>query len=116
MGGCAQTSYNYKDGFQKFKSYIENIHNQTIENQIYEGYLVNYKDYLELEKNVDNFYKEKQQKNKYNPYQFEFIKSKKLKTESIESVLNQISNDQKFIIINDDLHKLILKVFILKKK
>ena len=111
MGGCAQTSYNYKDGFQKFKSYIENIHNQTIENQIYEGYLVYYKDYLELEKNVGNFYKEKQQKNKYNPYQFEFIESKKLKTESIESVLNQISNDQKFIIINDDIYKLICERF-----
>ena len=116
MGLLQPTIYDYKEGFQKFRSYIENIHNQTIENQIHEGYLVNYNDYIELEKIVDNFYKEKQQKNKYNPYQFEFIESKKLKTEIIESVLNQISNDQKFIIINDDIHKLILKDFILKKK
>ena len=89
MGLLQPTIYDYKEGFQKFRSYIENIHNQTIENQIHEGYLVNYNDYIELEKIVDNFYKEKQQKNKSNSHRhkYDIIKSKKLKTESIESVL-----------------------------
>ena len=43
MGLLGLSSFlnDYKERFQRFKSYIDNIHNQTIENQTHKGYLVN---------------------------------------------------------------------------
>ena len=101
--------------FENFKTYINNIHKQPIVNQIHEGYLVNYKDYIELKELLYKYYEEKQQKNTFNLYDenetrwINEIKSKKLKTESLEDAIKQISKNQKFIIINNDTYEIICK-------
>ena len=72
-----------------------------------------------MEKLVDDFYKENQKKNKSYQNkidQKEIIKSKALKIDNLESVLNIISDEQKFIIINDDIRKLICKDLVHPKK
>ena len=107
----------YYDTFEEFITYINDIHKQPIVNKTLEGYLVNYNDYIELKELVYKYYKEKQQKlkfgnNMYDDHETRWIneiKSKKLKTESLEDVIKQISNEKKFIIINNDTYEIICK-------
>lgn len=101
--------------FENFKTYINNIHKQPIVNQIHEGYLVNYKDYIELKELVYKYYEEKQQKNTFNLYDenetkwIDYIKPKKFKSESLEDAIKQIPKNQKFIIINNNIYNIIFK-------
>ena len=116
MGGLTEPDLNeYYDTFAKFNTYINDIHKQSKLNQHHEGYLVNHKDYIELEKLVDKYYQEKQKEFRNNFYNrdetkwIDIIKSKKLRTQSLEDVRKQISNVQKFIIINNDIYAKICK-------
>ena len=69
MGGLTEPDLNeYYDTFAKFNTYINDIHKQSKLNQHHEGYLVNHKDYIELEKLVVKYYKEKQQEFRNNFY------------------------------------------------
>ena len=112
------TLSDYKKTFEKFNKYIKKIHNDFSEqNKKHHGYLVDWNKYKELENNVDYLYKNKQVRQNNldhsipnqvnNP--LKEIESKKLITESFDSIINQISSGKSFIIINEDTYELICK-------
>ena len=81
-----------------FPNVINKDQNRT--NEIYEGYIVDYNEYQQFENIINNSQINKEQNN-YN------IESKKLKTVNINEVNNKILKDNKLIIINNELHKII---------
>ena len=58
----------YYDIFQEQKLDIQKIHSQKENKKLLEGYLVNYKDYSELEQEVTKYYEQKRKRLKENPY------------------------------------------------
>ena len=99
--GVGTSFDDYKLSFIKFENYINVINKaQNRTNEIYEGYFVDYNEYQQFENIINNSQINKEQNN-YN------IESKKLKTVNINEVNNKILNDNKFIIINNELHKII---------
>ena len=99
--GVGTSFDDYKLAFIKFKKYINVINKaQNRTNEIYEGYFVDYNEYQQFENIINNSQINKEQNN-YN------IKSKKLSTVNINEINNKILNDNKFIIINNELHKII---------
>jgi len=99
--GVGTSFDNYKSAFIEFKNYINVINkSQDRTNEIYEGYFVDYNEYQQFENIINNSQINKEQNN-YN------IKSKKLSTVNINEINNKILNDNKFIIINNELHKII---------
>ena len=103
----------YYNGFQKFNSYINNIHNQDNSNQIHEGYLVNYREFVEIKNLINQYYHEQNANSKIKEKQVNtfakenIIGSKKLKTHSLESVKYQILKNQQFIILNKEMYYLL---------
>ena len=99
--GIGTSFDNYKLSFIKFENYINVINKaQNRTNEIYEGYFVDYNEYQQFENIINNSQINKEQNN-YD------IESKKLRTVNINEVNNKILNDNKFIIINNELHKII---------
>ena len=109
-----RTLDDYNNAINKFNNYINTINNPLKNNQIHEGYLVNYKNYKEFENYIIESFKEQQ--NKYDKSQTNkenylnqnyninnIIRTKKLKTENLNEVINQILKNNKFIIINENL-------------
>ena len=97
----------YKEGFEKFNKYINNINDpaKNPESDTHEGYLVNYKQYKNFKSLIDDLQNKKDPNN--SDKDIKDIESKKLKTESLDKIKEQVLNDYSFIIINKNLYELI---------
>ena len=97
-----------KEGFQDFKNYINQINDPNYLNQKHDGYLVDFNQYNNFENYINslNNPQAKQTNEGQNNWN---IESKKLRTVNINEVNNKILQDNKFIIINTELYKLICK-------
>ena len=107
MGSFIQPGVNdYKTGFQKFEAFIEQINNessaQNQNNKAYEGYIVDYDKFTQFKNSVNNL---SQNPNTRVDFQQNF--PQKLETENLEEVKKQIDNNHRFIIIGEDIYKLI---------
>ena len=103
MGG--ETSLkDYKKAFENFNEYIKEIHTDIFaRSENHTGYFINYVKYQKFENEINNSIKDSKTQT------IKIDDSKKLKTESLDVVINSISNDYKYIIINSQLQKLICK-------
>ena len=108
----------YINAFSEFDNEINKIHNNIHSHEEnYEGFLVNYKNYQNFRNHVVNLYINQHKKfnSDTNENQiesnnnFEILEQRKLTTESLALVQNQILNGESFIIINKKLYKLICK-------
>lgn len=92
----------YKGAFSKYRNYVYEINDIRSQTITHKGYLVNYDDYLNFEKFINELDKQSKQNESQTNISFE---SKKLRTVNINEVKNKIVNDNKYIIINRDLHE-----------
>ena len=108
----------YINAFSEFDNEINKIHNNIHSHEEnYEGFLVNYKNYQNFRNHVVNLYINQHKKfnSDTNENQiesnnnFEILEQRKLTTESLALVQNQILNGESFIIINKKIFKLICK-------
>ena len=103
----------YIDALSNFDKYLEEGYLKPLPFNTYKGYLVNNKDYEELKKNINysNIYgarEKKDYKNIFNSNKtMKLIKIKQIEFKTIRYLLNMLSNDNKFILITEELWDII---------
>ena len=104
----------YNSAISKFEKYIKDIYNNQ-DNKEKKGYIIKYKDFEEFQtnilkdqynlfgvKNIKAFHKI------FDPNKFnKIIKFKQIEFKTSQYLINMILNDNKYIIINEDLWKII---------
>ena len=98
----------YKEGFEKFQNYLYEIHSPYYQNQMHEGYFVDYKKFQDFEKLINNLAPEKQEDENENESKAK-IETNRISTVNLNEVNNQILNGNRYLIINNSMYELICK-------
>ena len=109
MGGETSLRKECKEGFQEFKNYIHQINDPDYRNQNHDGYFVDYNQYKNFESYINSLNNNLQATQADEEQYNKDIEFKKLKTVNINEVNSKILQDNKFIIINTELCRLICK-------
>ena len=97
----------YLKAFNNFHNYIKNLHSEHNNiDKVNEGYFVNLYNYYELIDKVNECYGKSKNSNQ-NGSNIYGLNITKLKTEALKEVTEKIKGDYRFIIINEDLFKVI---------
>ena len=101
----------YRAAIYNFEAYLYKIYyNNNIPNNIHRGYLVNLKDFDEIKNLIDyNHYKMDIHKNNYiySNINERITKIKQIKFKNTKYLANMLFNDNKYILINNDLWKIL---------
>ena len=109
MGSETSLITQCKEGFSAFIKYLDKINDSDNQNKNHDGYLVYYNEYQDFENYINDFDNNAEINEEKIKENNNLIESKKLNTVNINEVNDKILQDNKFIIINNDLHKLICK-------
>ena len=100
---------NYSNAFNNFFNYVNVLHSEpNNKDKVKEGYFVNLNKYQELIKKINECIQTNQNSNQYGRNAaLGQVNFDKLKTVSLKEVTEKINGDNSFIIINEDLFKVI---------
>ena len=103
MGNENYSLTDYRNAFNEFNKFINNIHTKP---NYYEGYFVENKKFDDFKKQYEALLAKEQ---KMNVVQVQILDNYKMNTEKPELLQNNLFNNKEYIFINEGLYQLICK-------